>query len=101
MLSINRELALLRQMLRLAARHCKAPRVPMLEVLYARRPAPASSRPIAVRPSAPPSEDLPVAVTYTYGWRTRCDVLPLERRYVDLRTGKVRFGPGGRLLHSA
>src|SRR5712691_7300079 len=49
MLSINRELALLRQMLRLAARHCKAPRVPMLEVLYARRPAPASSRPIAVR----------------------------------------------------
>src|SRR3989442_2489720 len=49
-LFINSELALLRQMRRPAAQHCKALRMPMLVVLHERRPAPASSRPIAVRP---------------------------------------------------
>ena len=40
--------------------------------------------------------DLQVAVTiaYTYGWRTQSEVLPLERRHVDLTAGTLRLDPG-------
>jgi integrase len=40
-------------------------------------------------------EDLNVAVTlmHTYGWRSRSDVLSLERRHVDLRANTLRLDP--------
>jgi len=95
--TINRELALLRRMLRLAARHGKVLRVPVLELLHEAPPRAGffeTDRYESVRRHLP--EDLRVAVTfsYTYGWRIRSEILTLERRHVDLRTGAVRPDPG-------
>ena len=95
--TINRELALLRRMLRLAARHGKVLRVPPFELLKEAPPRAGffeADRYEAVRRHL--AEDLRVAVAfaYTYGWRMRSEVLTLERRHVDLRAGTVRLDPG-------
>jgi integrase len=53
------------------------------------------------------SEDLQAAVTvaYSYGWRTQSEVLPLERRQLDLEAETLRLDPGrtkngdGRLVY--
>jgi integrase len=95
--TINIELALLKRMLRLAYKQEKLLRVPPIEML---KDAPArqgffeAHQFEAVRRRLP--EDLHVAVTiaYTYGWRMRSEVLPLERRQLDLKTGTLRLDPG-------
>ena len=38
--------------------------------------------------------EVAVTIAYTYGWRTQSEVLPLERRHVDLNAGTLRLDPG-------
>jgi integrase len=94
---VNRELAMLRRMLRLGARDGLVVRVPAFDLL---REAPARAgfvdetqyRTLARHLRA----DLRVVVSlgYTLGWRIRSEVLTMERRHVDLATGTLRLDAG-------
>lgn len=95
--TINRELAVLGRMLRLAYEHGTLLRMPILRKLKEAPPREGFFEPeafLAVRRRLP--EDLQVAITisYTYGWRMRSEVLALARRQVDLTTGTLRLEPG-------
>src|SRR2546427_1945504 len=95
--TINRELALLRRRLRLAARHGKVLRVLPFELLKEAPPRAGffeADRYEAVRRHLPEDLRVAVAFAYTYGWRMRSEVLTLERRHVGLRAGAVRLDPG-------
>ncbi|MBI2878935.1 MAG: site-specific integrase [Candidatus Rokubacteria bacterium] len=95
--TINRELAVLGRMLRLAYEHGKILRLPIVH-----KPKEAAPRDgffereqyLAVRRRLP--EDLQTAATlaYTYGWRMQSEVLTLERRQLDLEAGTLRLDPG-------
>jgi integrase len=94
--SINRELAVLGRMLRLANEHNCLRYVPRLRTLEESAPRQGFFEPdafAAVRRQLP--EDLQVAVTvmYVYGWRLR-EVLTLERRHLDLTAGTLTLDPG-------
>jgi integrase len=106
--TINRELAVLGRMLRLAYEHGTLLRLPILRKLKEAAPREGFFEPAAyqaVRRRL--AEDLQVAVTvaYTYGWRMRSEVLALARRQVDLEAGTLRLEPGstknddGRLVY--
>ncbi|HUM16594.1 MAG TPA: site-specific integrase [Candidatus Nitrosotalea sp.] len=97
--TINRELAILGRMLRLAFRNNKLVRLPDFGDLKLKEADPRSGFFEAdqfewVRKRLP--EDLHVAVTvaYTYGWRTQSEVLALELRHLDLDAGTLRLDPG-------
>ncbi len=95
--TINRELAVLGWMLRLAYEHGTLARMPILRKLKEAAPREGFFEPatyFAVRRRLP--EDLQVAVTiaYTYGWRMRSEVLALAGRQVDLDAGTLRLDPG-------
>ncbi len=106
--TINREMALLKRMLRLAYENGKVMRQPVIRML---KEAPPRSgfferEPFeAVRRHLP--EDLQVAVTiaYTYGWRIPSEVMSLKLAQVDLQAGTLRLDPGttkndeGRLVY--
>jgi integrase len=95
--TINRELAVLGRMLRLAYEHGKLTRVPVIHKL---KEAPPRSGFFerdqfeAVRRQLP--DDLRVAITlaYTYGWRTQSEVLPLQGHQLDLKAETLRLDPG-------
>lgn len=106
--TINRELAILGRMLRLAYENGKLLRLPILRQLEEAAPRAGffEREPFeAVRRHLP--EDLRVAVTiaHTFGWRMQSEVLPLELRQVDLEAGTIRLDPGqtkndeGRLVY--
>ena len=95
--TINRELAMLRRALRLGARDGKVMHVPAVELLRESAPRAgfvdeAQSRTLLrlLRPDL----RVVVALAYTLGWRVRSEVLPLQRRHVDLEAGTVRLDPG-------
>jgi integrase len=95
--TINRELAVLGRMLRLAYEHGTLLRLPILRKLKEAAPREGFFEPgayQAVRRRL--AEDLQVAVTvaYTYGWRMRSEVRALARRQVDLEAGTLRLEPG-------
>lgn len=106
--TINRELATLSRMLRLAYENNKLMRLPVF-----RRPKEAAARQgffetnefLSVRKHL--AADLQVAVTmdFTYGWRTQSEVFPLERRQLDLDAETLRLDVGetknedGRLVY--
>jgi integrase len=48
----------------------------------------------AVRRQLPPDLEVVVVIAHTFGWRVRSEVLPLERRHVDLKAGTLRLDPG-------
>ena len=94
--TINRELAVLTKMLRLAAEHNKLLRLPVIRKLREAAPRSGFLEPAqfpAVRRRLP--DDLRVAVMlgYVFGWRVQ-EVLGLERRHVDLDRGTLTLDPG-------
>ncbi len=95
--TINRELALLRRMLRLAAKRRKLLSVPAIELL---REAPARAGFVdegqyrtLLRHVA---EDLQgaLAIAFTFGWRLRSEVLPPALDDLDLEAMTMRPRPG-------
>jgi len=106
--TINRELAILNRMLRLAYENGKLLRLPMIRQLEEAPPRSGffeRDEFEAVRRHL--SEDLRLAVTiaHTYGWRMQSEVLTLELRQVDLEAETIRLDPGqtkndeGRLVY--
>jgi integrase len=94
--TINRELAVLCKMLRLAYENGKLLRLPVIRKLKEASPRSGFLEPAqfeAVCRHLP--EDLRVAVTvgYIFGWRVQ-EVLGLERRHVDLDRGTLVLDPG-------
>jgi integrase len=90
--TINRELATLGRMLKLAYEHHKCLRLPVIHRLKEAPPRKGFFEPAefeAVKKRLP--EDLAVAVTiaYLYGWRMQSEVLALERRHVNLDAGTL------------
>jgi integrase len=95
--TINRELAVLTKMLRLAFEHGKLLRLPIIRKL--KEPPPRSGffereAFTTVRAALHPDLQVAATIAYAYGWRMQSEVLTLERRHVDLRAGTLRLDPG-------
>jgi integrase len=95
--TVNRELAVLLRMLRLAYEHGKLARLPVVRKL--REAAPREGfferdQYEAVRRRLKPDLQVAAAIAYTYGWRMQSEVLTLERRQLDLDAGTLRLDPG-------
>ena len=106
--TINRELAVLGRMLRLAYDNNKLLRLPRFRQLEEAAPRSGffeREEYEAVRRHLP--DDLKVAVTiaHTFGWRMQSEVLTLELRQLNLKTGTISLDPGttknddGRLVY--
>ncbi len=96
--TINRELALLRNALRLAQERGQILRVPRIHFLQESAPRSGFFEALdfeRVRKHLANRSDLQVAVTiaYIYGWRIQSEVLPLLLTQVDLATGTLRLEP--------
>jgi len=79
--TVNRELATLSRMLRVAYRNGKLHRLPVIERLE----------------EAPPREGFfeeATLIADTFGWRIASEVLTLERRQLDLEAGTLRLEVG-------
>jgi integrase len=48
----------------------------------------------AVRQHLPVDLQVALAIEHAFGWRTQSEVLPLERRHLDLEAGTLRLDPG-------
>jgi integrase len=95
--TINRDLAVLNRMMRLAYEHNKLLRPPVIHRLKEGAPRQGffeREQFEAVRQYL--AADLQVAVTiaYTFGWRMQSEVLTLEQRQLDLEAGTLRLEPG-------
>ena len=106
--TINRELAVLIRMLRLAYENGKLLRMPIIRKLKEGGPRQGffeKEQYMAVRRHLRPDLQLAIDIEYTYGWRNKSEVLSLERRHIDLREGTLRLEPGttknddGRLVY--
>jgi integrase len=94
--TVNRELAVLARMLKLAYEHTKLARMPIIRKL--REAAPRSGfveRPAleAIVEKLPEPHGLAIRLCYTLAWR-RAEVFSLQWRHVDLDRGIVRLEPG-------
>ena len=95
--TINRELAVLNRMLRLAYENGKLYRLPVI-----RKPKESAPRQgfferdqfDTVRRHLRPDLQVAVAIAYVLGWRMQSEVLALERRQIDLGAGTLRLEPG-------
>jgi hypothetical protein len=95
--TINRELAVLGKMLRLAYKHGKLLRLPVLDKLKEADPREGffeREQYAAVRGHLRPDLQVATDLAYTYGWRMRKEVLALQRRQLDLEAGTLRLEPG-------
>jgi integrase len=95
--TINRELAVLIRMLRLAYEGVKVLRLPVIRKLKESGPRQGffeRDQYEAVRRHLPPDLQAAVAIDYAFGWRTQSEVLTLERRQLDLEAGTLRLEPG-------
>jgi integrase len=100
--TINRELAVLGRMLRLAHENNKLLRLPMLRKLEEAAPRSGffeADQYEAVRRRLPEDARVACDLAYTFGWRMQSEVLPLEWRHVDLRAATVRLEPGSTKNH--
>lgn len=105
--TVNRELATLSKMLRLAYEHGKLQRVPVVKKLREADPrAGFVTREQFATVSRHLPEELRTAalVAFTFGWRKQ-EVLGLQLRHLDLAAGTLRLDPGktknreGRVVH--
>ncbi len=96
--TINRELAILNRMLRLAYEHAKLLRLPVIRLLEKengpRQGFFERDQYEAVRRHLRADLQGAVDIAYTYGWRMQSEVLTLERRQLDLEAGTLRLDPG-------
>jgi len=91
--TINRELAMLTKMLRLAYEHGKLLRLPVIRKLKEAPPRAGFCDPeafAAIRKRLPEPHGLALACCYTLAWR-RAEVFGLEWRHLDLERGAVRL----------
>jgi Phage integrase family len=95
--TINRELAVLLRMLRLAYEGGKVLRLPVIRKLKEASPRVGffeHERYEAVRWHLCPDLQIACDLGYTFGWRVQDEVLTLEKPQVDLKAGTVRLEPG-------
>ncbi len=95
--TINRELAVLGRMLRLAYENAKLARLPLIRKLKEAAPRQGffeRHQYEAVRRHLPADLQVACSIAYTFGWRMQSEVLSLERRHLDLATGTLRLDPG-------
>ena len=95
--TINRELAILTRMLRLAYETNKLMRVPVIRKLKEKAPRQGffeREQFEAIRRRLRPDLQVALAISHAYGWRMQSEVLALERRQVDLDSGTIRLDPG-------
>jgi integrase len=95
--TINRDLAVLNRMLRLAYEHNKLLRPPLIHKLKERAPRQGffeREQFEAVRRHLRPDLQVAVTIAYTFGWRMQSEVLTLNLRQVDLSAGTLRLEPG-------
>lgn len=94
---INRELTVLKRMFSLAVQAgtlVRKPHFPMLRENNVRVGFFEREQYLAVQKHLPASMQPVVTFAYVTGWRINSEVLPLQWRQVDLRTGEVRLDPG-------
>ena len=95
--SINRELAVLGRMLKLAYENGKLARLPLIRKLKEAAPRQGffeRHHYEAVRRHLPADLQAACSIAYTFGWRMQSEVLSLERRHLDLAAGTLRLDPG-------
>lgn len=95
--TINRELAVLIKMLRLAYEQNKLTRIPKIQKLKEAPPRSGFFEPadfVAVRSHLRPDLQVAVSIAYTYGWRMQSEVLTLPLSQVDVAAGTLRLAPG-------
>jgi len=95
--TINRELAILGRMLRLAYENGKLVRMPVIRKLAEASPRQGffeRGQFEAVRRLLAPDLRVAVTIAHTFGWRMQSEVLALERRQLDLEAGTLRLEPG-------
>lgn len=95
--SINRELAVLGRMLRVAYEGSKLFRLPVLRKLKEAGPRQGffeRDQFAAVRRQLPVDLQVAVSIAYAYGWRMQSEVLTIERRQLDLKAATLRLEPG-------
>ena len=95
--TINRELAVLNRMLRLAYERGKLLRLPIIRLLKENGPRQGffeREQYDAVRRQLRPDLQVALGIAYTLGWRMRSEVLALTLRQVDLKAGTLRLEPG-------
>jgi len=95
--TINRELAVLNRMLKIAYENGKLLRMPVIRKLKEAAPRQGffeREQFQAVRRRLPPDLQVAATIAYTFGRRTQSEVLTLERRQLDLKVGTLRLDPG-------
>jgi integrase len=105
--TINRELATLSKMLRLAFEHGKLQRQPIVKKLREADPRAGfvtREQFTSIRNHLPEELQVAMTVAYTFGWRKR-EVLNLKRHQYNAQDGTLRLDPGttknrkGRVVH--
>ena len=95
--TINRELAVLGRMLKLAYEHDRLARMPVLRKLEESAPRQGFFERdafAAVRRRLDDDLQVAVSIAYTFGWRMQSEVLALEQRQLDLNAGTLALDPG-------
>jgi hypothetical protein len=95
--TINRELATIRPMMRLAYKHRKASRLLLVERLKESAPRAGffeDDQYKAVVRRLPADLQVVAAIAHRFGWRVRSEIVTLERRHLDLKAGTLRLEPG-------
>jgi integrase len=95
--TINRELAVLHKMMRLAYENNKLLRLPVIRKLKESAPRQGffeREQFEAVRCHLRSDLQVAVSIAYVFGWRMQSEVLTLERRQLDLDAGTLRLEPG-------
>lgn len=95
---INRELAIVKRAFRLAVDgdryHGRVPKIPMLQERNVRTGFFDDAMIADVKAHLSPALQAVVTFAYVTGWRVQSEILPIEWRQVDRKSGEVRLDPG-------